>query len=66
VQPLSVNLEAMGEADGKFLHCIKVSVLAFANGSAPIVAVEFGRRVIFSFDRPTALELEQVCKAAGQ
>jgi chemotaxis protein MotA len=63
VQPLSVNLEAMSQEEGKLLQCIKAGVLAFANGSAPIVAVEFSRRVIFSYNRPSASELEGACKA---
>jgi chemotaxis protein MotA len=63
VQPLSVNLEAMSQEEGKVLQCIKAGVLAFANGSAPIVAVEFSRRVIFSYNRPSVSELEGACKA---
>jgi chemotaxis protein MotA len=63
VQPLATNLEAAGQEEGKFLQCIKAGVLAFANGSAPIVAVEFSRRVIFSYDRPSSAEMEAACKA---
>ena len=62
VQPLAMNLEAMGYDEAKFLQCIKAGVLAFANGSAPIVAVEFARRVIFSYDRPSTAEMEAACK----
>ena len=62
VGPLATNLEAMGQEEGKFLQCIMAGVLAFANGSAPIVAVEFSRRVIFSYDRPSAAELDAACK----
>ncbi len=62
VGPIATNLEAMGQDEGKFLECIKAGVLAFANGSAPIVAVEFARRVIFSYDRPEGGELEGRCK----
>ena len=63
VGPLASNLEAVGQEEAKVLHCIKAGVLAFANGSAPIVAVEFSRRVIFSYDRPSSAELEEACKA---
>lgn len=62
VQPLSMNLEAMGYDEAKFLQCIKAGTLAFANGSPPIVAVEFARRVIFSYDRPSNAEMEAACK----
>jgi chemotaxis protein MotA len=33
------------------------------NGYAPQVAVEFGRKVLYSGDRPTFLELEEDLKA---
>ncbi len=62
VSPLASNLEALGHDEAKFLECIKAGILAFANGSAPIVAVEFARRVIFSYDRPTNAEMEAACK----
>jgi chemotaxis protein MotA len=63
VGPLATNLEAMNQEEGKLLQSIKAGVLAFSNGCAPIVAVEFSRRVIFSYDRPSATELEEACKA---
>lgn len=63
VQPLAMNLECIGHNEAKFLQCIKAGILAFANGSAPIVAVEFARRVIFSYDRPSNAEMEAACKA---
>ena len=65
VGPMACNLEAIGEEDAKFLGCIKASVLAFANGSAPIVAVEFGRRVIFSYNRPSNPDMEAACKGVA-
>jgi len=65
VQPLSMNLEAQGHDEAKFLQCIQAGILAFANGSAPIVAVEFSRRVIYSYDRPSNAEMEAGCKGVG-
>jgi chemotaxis protein MotA len=65
VGPLANNLEALGQEEAKFLLCIKACVMAFANGSAPIVSVEFGRRVIFSYNRPSSDELEASCKAVA-
>ncbi|MFB3819702.1 MAG: flagellar motor stator protein MotA [Candidatus Methylomirabilales bacterium] len=65
VGPLATNLQMLEEDEAKMLQCIKAAVLAFANGSAPIVAAEFGRRVIFSCDRPTAAALEEAFKQAS-
>ena len=40
------------------LQCIKVTLLASMQGYAPQVAVEFGRKVLYSTERPTFTELE--------
>jgi chemotaxis protein MotA len=62
VGPLASNLELIGQDEAKFLQCIKAGVLAFANGAVPLVAVEFSRRTIYSYNRPTSAELEEACK----
>ncbi|HRP95777.1 MAG TPA: flagellar motor stator protein MotA [Rhodocyclaceae bacterium] len=63
VQPLAGQLEQRVEESGKIYQCIKVVLLASMNGYAPQVAVEFGRKVLLSTDRPTFLELEQDIKS---
>ena len=62
VQPLAQNMEHAADAESKYLACIKAGLVAFARGAAPIVAVEFARRGIFSYDRPTNMEMETACK----
>jgi chemotaxis protein MotA len=62
VQPLAQNLEYPARCEGKYLACIKARLVAFARGAPPIVAVEFGRRVIFSYDRPSNQEMESACR----
>jgi len=58
VSPLGSVLEQkLGEAT-KMLECIKVTLLSSLNGYSPAVAVEFGRKVLYSTERPTFLELE--------
>jgi chemotaxis protein MotA len=42
---------------------IKVVLLASMSGYAPQVAVEFGRKVLFSTVRPTFRELEEELKS---
>ena len=42
---------------------MKVVLLASMNGYAPQVAVEFGRKVLFSTERPSFRELEDDLKA---
>jgi chemotaxis protein MotA len=45
-------------------QCIKVTLLANLNGYAPALAVEFGRKVLFSTERPGFSELEQHVKSS--
>jgi chemotaxis protein MotA len=39
-----------------------VTLLASLNGYAPAIAIEFGRKVLYSNERPTFLELEEHVK----
>ena len=58
VEPLGGLLEQKVEDGSKELQCIKTTLLASMQGYAPQVAVEFGREVLYSGDRPTFAELE--------
>jgi chemotaxis protein MotA len=58
VEPLGGLLEQKVEDAGKELQCIKTTLLASMQGYAPQVAIEFGRKVLFSDMRPTFTELE--------
>ena len=50
--------QKVDEGSKKELQCIKTTLLASMQGYAPQVAVEFGRKVLYSKDRPTFSELE--------
>ena len=58
VEPLGGLLEQKVDESSKELQCIKTTLLASMQGYAPQVAVEFGRKVLYSKDRPTFSELE--------
>ncbi|MEG0883856.1 MAG: flagellar motor stator protein MotA [Janthinobacterium sp.] len=58
VGPLASLLEQKLEESSKMFQCVKVTLLASLNGYAPALAVEFGRKVLFSTERPGFLELE--------
>jgi chemotaxis protein MotA len=62
VGPLSTLLEQKHNESTKLFNCIKVTLLASLNGYAPQVAVEFGRKVLYSTERPTFMELEEYVK----
>jgi chemotaxis protein MotA len=64
VGPLSTLLENKLQESSKVFETIKVTLLASLNGYAPQVAVEFGRKVLYSTERPGFLELEEHIKQA--
>ena len=64
VAPLAALLEARANESSKVLQCIKVTLLATLNGYAPSIAIEFGRKVLYSTERPSFAELEGHVKQA--
>jgi chemotaxis protein MotA len=62
VGPLASLLEQKVAEASKMLQCIKVTLLASLQGYAPALAVEFGRKVLYSTERPSFLELEEHVK----
>ena len=66
LNPLAVNMEFIGEAELAYSKCIASSVVGFANGMAPIMAVEMARRGLESDIRPSAEDLEKMLKAVGK
>jgi chemotaxis protein MotA len=57
-EPLAGVLEQKVEEGSKELQCIKTTLLASMQGYNPSTAIEFGRKVLFSTERPTFGELE--------
>jgi chemotaxis protein MotA len=66
VSPLSSVLEQKLHEATKALECIKVTLLASLNDAVPSVAVEFGRKVLYSTERPGFAELEKHVKGAAK
>jgi len=62
IGPLSTQLEQKLHESSKMFQCVKVTLLASLNGYAPALAVEFGRKVLFSTERPSFAELEEHIK----
>src|SRR3989338_6080870 len=62
VGPLAPLLEQKAEEGTKMFQTIKVTLLANLNGYAPAMAVEFGRKVLNSTERPGFAELEEHVK----
>lgn len=62
--PLASLLEQKAQESTKMFQTVKVTLLASLNGYAPALAVEFGRKVLYTADRPTFSELEEHVKQA--
>lgn len=62
VAPLAATIERRSISSVKVLECIKVTLLASMNGYPPQLAVEFGRKVLYSHLRPSFMELEDHVK----
>jgi len=58
VSPLATLIEHQVAESVKVYQCIKVTLLANLNGYAPQLAVEFGRKVLYSTERPSFTELD--------
>jgi chemotaxis protein MotA len=68
VGPMAANMTKEVEAQDSYLHVIRVVILAFLKGLAPMLAIEMGRRAIPEHVRPNFDEMENACKkpAAGE
>jgi chemotaxis protein MotA len=59
VLPLASLLRQKSSEQIKMLQCIKITLLSNLHGYAPQIAVEFGRKILFSSERPSFSELEE-------
>ena len=62
VGPMATALEHMAADEAALFLCIKNTLVASAQGYAPQIAVEFGRKAIGGGDRPSFMELENRVK----
>ena len=60
--PLAANMTKSAEEHNGYLHVLRVLLVAFLKGAAPIIAVEMARRAIPAHLRPSFDEMEKSCK----
>jgi chemotaxis protein MotA len=65
VGPLAASMQKIAEDKGAYLHVLRVVMVSFLKGTAPIMAVEFARRAIPGHVRPSFVEVEKYCKGGG-
>lgn len=62
VEPLASLVESRQQDGTKEYECIKCTLIASMQGYNPPTAIEFGRKVLYSTERPGFLELEEHVK----
>jgi len=62
VGPLSSNMAKTADAHNEYLQVLRVLMLSFLKGAAPVIAIEIGRRAIPAHVRPSFDEMEKGCK----
>jgi len=65
VGPLAASMQKVSDDEGAYLHVLRVVMISFLKGTAPIMAVEFARRAIPGHVRPGFMEVEKHCKGGG-
>jgi chemotaxis protein MotA len=59
VGPIATKIKIVREKNNRLYIIVKQTLLAYMNGSLPQVAIEFGRKTISSYDRPSIDAVEQ-------
>jgi chemotaxis protein MotA len=62
VGPMSANMAKSADEEQAYYHVLRVAMNAFVKGTAPILAVETGRRAIPGHVRPSFQQVEDYCK----
>lgn len=62
IGPLAANMTKVVEERHAYYGVLRTTLLAFIKGTAPIMAVEIGRRAIPEYVRPHFVALENACR----
>jgi chemotaxis protein MotA len=68
IGPLASNMAKIADDEKAYMNVLRVLIISFLKGTAPILAVEAARRAVPGHVRPTFKELEEGCRgqaAAG-
>jgi chemotaxis protein MotA len=64
VGPLAARMGKMADEEHAFMQVLRVTMIAFLKGVAPIMAVEIGRRTVPGHVRPSFTAIEEACRGA--
>jgi chemotaxis protein MotA len=65
IGPLAANMAKIADDEKAYMNVLRVVIISFLKGTAPILAVEAARRAIPAHVRPTFKELEEGCRGSG-
>jgi chemotaxis protein MotA len=63
--PLAANMTKIIDAEAQYYQTLRVAIIGFAKGVAPVIAVEFARRAIPHALRPSFKEFETAIKGGA-
>ena len=64
VGPLASHMSKLNDAEAHYYQVLRVALISYIRGSAPILSVEFARRAIPSGVRPSFKETEAACRGS--
>src|SRR5947208_11488613 len=62
IGPLAANMGKIADEEKAYMNVLRVLIISFLKGTAPILAVEAARRAVPGPVRPTFKELEEGCR----
>jgi len=62
VGPLAARMGKMADEEHAFMQVLRVTMISFLKGVAPIMAVEMGRRMVPGHVRPSFAAVEGACR----
>jgi chemotaxis protein MotA len=65
IGPMASFMSKIVDEEHSYYSVLRVVLLAFIKGTAPIMAVEMGRRAIPGHVRPSFAEVEKACRDKG-
>jgi chemotaxis protein MotA len=65
VGPLAANMTKGADEHNEYLQVLRVLILSFLKGNAPMIAIEMARRAIPAHVRPSFDEMEKACKGGA-
>ena len=65
IGPIAANMTKASEEEHAYLYVLRVLMISFLKGTAPIMAVEVARRAVPGHVRPSFKEVEAACRGGG-